>query len=100
MRDIVTIKMVTNTADGEGGFVATISTVKTIFCKVEPRNEVRALDVSQLEYTMAYKIYCRYDATVDNKKLLEFKGQSLTIHSVTDIGALNQFLEIIAYSNG
>lgn len=97
-RDVVVLKMVTNTADGEGGFTAAISTVKSIFAKVEPKSEVRELDEKQLEYTAAFQIYVRYDPTVDNKKLLEYKGKTLTIHSCINIGELNQFLIILAYA--
>lgn len=98
-RDILTLKLVTNASDGEGGFTATVSTIKTIFAKVEPKNESRTLDEKQLEYVAAFQIYCRYDATIDNSKLFEYKGQTLTIHSCVDIGGLNQFLSILAYSN-
>ena len=98
-RDILTLKLVSNASDGEGGFTATLSTIKTIFGKVEPKSEVRTLDDKQLEYSAAFQIYVRYDATVDNTKLLEYKGQTLTIHSCVNIGELNQFLSIIAYTN-
>lgn len=99
MRDPLALKLVTNASDGEGGYTATVSTIKTIWGNVEPLKESRALDTKQLEYTRAFKIICRYDATIDNKKLIEYRGENLTIHSAVDIGGLKQFMEIIAYTS-
>ncbi len=99
MRDILVLKSVTNTSDGEGGYVPTIAVVKSIFAKVEPLKESRVLDANQLEYTQAYRIYIRYDAAINNTNLLNYKGKDLTIHSAIDISGLNQFIEVIAYTN-
>ncbi len=99
MRDSLVLKQQNTTPDDQGGFPVTLSTVKSIFAKVEPRTESRVLDAAQLEYTTPFKIYCRYDAAINNKSILEYKGLDLTIHSCVNISGLNRYFEILAYSN-
>lgn len=99
LRDVIVLKSVANVSDGEGGYTTNVTTLKPIYAKVDPRTESRILDAAQLEYTTSYKIYCRYDAEINNTRLLEYRGLDLTIHSAVNINGLNQFIDIIAYSN-
>ncbi len=98
MRDSLVLKQQVVTSE-DGNTTVTLSAVKSIFAKVEPRTESRVLDAAQLEYTTPFKIYCRYDAAINNKSILEYKGLDLTIHSCVNISGLNRYFEILAYSN-
>ena len=99
MRDYLTLKQQVSVADGEGGFAVTLSAVKGIYARVELKQESRVLDAAQLEYTTAYKIYCRYDSAINNDSILTYRGLDLTIHSCVNLSGLNRYFEILAYSN-
>lgn len=99
MRDIVTVKSVIDTQDGEGGYTTTLTTVKDIFAKVELKEGSRVLEAAQITFSKPFKIYCRYDAAITKNSVLVYSGLELTIHSINNISGLNRYFEILAYTD-
>lgn len=99
MRDVVTVKSVAETADGEGGYTTSLTTVKDIFAKVDLKSGSRVLEAAQITFEKPFKIYCRYDEAITSNSVLVYNGIELTIHSINNISGLNRYFEILAYTD-
>jgi SPP1 family predicted phage head-tail adaptor len=78
----VTIKTVTRTADGLGGFTEVASTVKETWAAVRPLSAKETLSYGLELGDRTAEITLRYDGTITQTQYIEFGSRAYRIKSV------------------
>jgi SPP1 family predicted phage head-tail adaptor len=80
----VTIKTVTRTADGLGGYTETISTVKETWAGIRPLSAKETLSYGLELGDRTAEIRLRFDGTVNQTNYIEFGSRVYRIKSVVN----------------
>lgn len=78
----VTIKDVTRTADGLGGYTETETNVRETWASVFPFNGREQLNYGLELGERTYEITLRYNGTLDQTNIIEYNSKRLRINSV------------------
>jgi SPP1 family predicted phage head-tail adaptor len=89
---------VTNTPDGSGGSYSSYILDFQDYAYIITRDEQRTLQEGQIILNGFFEIYLRFrnDKIISKTHNIKFKGKSLTIHSIVNVGEQNKELKIVA----
>jgi hypothetical protein len=100
MRNLITLKPPTITVGTRGNEVVTYPEDDWISCYafVRPGNNIRALQEANLTYDNIVSIYMRYNANLKGNWLIAYDGFDYTLHSSTNVDAVNRFIDVLCYA--
>ena len=82
LRHRVEFQTLTETADGQGGFVATWNTFDTVWANVVPASGSEKVMAQKLEENYDYNITIRYKTGLNSKMRIVFNGRIFHIKSI------------------
>jgi SPP1 family predicted phage head-tail adaptor len=96
MRERITIQVIAQTADGQGGYSDAWSTFATLWAKIEQVSGKEAYQAMQIESPAVYKMTIRYIAGVTTKHRVLFGTRTFNINRVNNINEADEYIELYA----
>jgi len=96
MQRRITIRSVTRTPDGGGGYTETPVDVATVWSKVEPLQGREQLEAMQTGMKQPHRFTIRYRNDVDGATQVLYDGHRYDVTSVIDVNAERREIQILA----
>lgn len=96
MRRTITIRTMTRTPDGMGGYTETPTDVTGVFARVEPLQGDEQVNAMQTGMLRPYRFHLRYRAGMTGAKRIIYDSRTFDIRSVLDPEEKHRELEILA----
>lgn len=93
----ITFKDIVQTPDNAGGFIESLTDVKTVWARVKPMNVAKLFTEGILLQEKVYEIHVRKDAiTPTQKMVIDYNGLELAIKGAVDIEEAGYYWRILA----
>lgn len=96
LRERITIKRRTETANDSGTLVAVESTVARLWAHVRPRSGSEQERAGRLEPRAQYMVVIRRRTGISEDDWIEWQGYRMNIRAILDPGPRGQFMELVA----